>query len=522
MKALFKYIFASLMLLSSGNVCGAECEIPMCVIVDKGFANITTETVSVLETQLERLATQSGLDIGWKNSRFILTAKMDQIDRYVVDGAPTQIVNVFGVTFYIADVYNRKVFASTYVEVKGVGTNETKASLNAIRRINLQNGKVGTFMKESKSQIVEYYNKQLPTILKEVKVKSSMKNYEEALAMLAVIPSCCNGYDMAMDEAKKIYLVYRDTYFLSQLNRAKALWASNPSASNSSVVTGILANIDPEARCYNEAMNFLGQVAKTVKEDVDYETKKKYEDAVELEKLRIQAITEIGRAYAANQPKVNIEFLGRGPGIATHHSQTNSSVSSLLPQSMQLSNEKMSGSDIFQRYGTAVFTIEVPSTDGTAYSQGSGFFINNQGLAVSNYHVLEDGNLQKAGIILPGTNTKYSISKVVKANKEDDYVVFIVNCSNNNYIPIANNKPNVGDKVYAIGSPKGFSNTFSSGEVSQWRGPNLMQTTVMIDHGSSGGALINEYGNVVGITSGTFDAESVANLNYAMSIDVIK
>lgn len=68
-----------------------------------------------------------------------------------------------------------------------MGTNETKASLNAIRRINLQNGKVGTFMKESKSQIVEYYNKQLPTILKEVKVKSSMKNYEEALAMLAVI-----------------------------------------------------------------------------------------------------------------------------------------------------------------------------------------------------------------------------------------------------------------------------------------------------------------------------------------------
>ena len=49
-----------------------------------------------------------------------------------------------------------------------------------------------------------------------------------------------------------------------------------------------------------------------------------------------------------------------------------------------------------------------------------------------------------------------------------------------------------------------------------------MQTTVMIDHGSSGGALIDEYGNVVGITSGTFDSESVANLNYAMSIDVIK
>lgn len=49
-----------------------------------------------------------------------------------------------------------------------------------------------------------------------------------------------------------------------------------------------------------------------------------------------------------------------------------------------------------------------------------------------------------------------------------------------------------------------------------------MQTNVLIDHGSSGGPLINEYGNVVGITSGTFADGSQANLNYAWSIDVIK
>lgn len=49
-----------------------------------------------------------------------------------------------------------------------------------------------------------------------------------------------------------------------------------------------------------------------------------------------------------------------------------------------------------------------------------------------------------------------------------------------------------------------------------------MQTSVQIDHGSSGGALINEYGEVVGITSGTFCDGSQANLNYAWSIDVVK
>ena len=49
-----------------------------------------------------------------------------------------------------------------------------------------------------------------------------------------------------------------------------------------------------------------------------------------------------------------------------------------------------------------------------------------------------------------------------------------------------------------------------------------MQISALIDHGSSGGALINEYGEVVGITSGTFYDGSQANLNYAWSIDVTK
>ena len=76
--------------------------------------------------------------------------------------------------------------------------------------------------------------------------------------------------------------------------------------------------------------------------------------------------------------------------------------------------------------------------------------------------------------------------------------------------------------MYAIGSPRGFENTISEGIISQWQENNLMQISVPIDHGSSGGALINEYGEVVGITSGTFYEGSQANLNYAWSIDVVK
>ena len=52
------------------------------------------------------------------------------------------------------------------------------------------------------------------------------------------------------------------------------------------------------------------------KTDDDFETKSKYKDSEELEKLRIQAISDIGKAYAANRP-INIMFLGHSGALVT-------------------------------------------------------------------------------------------------------------------------------------------------------------------------------------------------------------
>ena len=183
-------------------------------------------------------------------------------------------------------------------------------------------------------------------------------------------------------------------------------------------------------------------------------------------------------------------------------------------------NEILNGKTIFNRHGNAVFMVF--TTDGTNTYQGSGFFINSHGLAVSNYHVFKGTAIGAEQIKLVGSDTAYKVSKVVKSDEEEDFILFFVDVDDVPYIPLAKEKPSVGDKVYAIGSPRGLENTFSSGEVSQWRDTNLMQINALIDHGSSGGALINECGEVVGVTSGTFYDGSQANLNYAWSIDVIK
>lgn len=181
---------------------------------------------------------------------------------------------------------------------------------------------------------------------------------------------------------------------------------------------------------------------------------------------------------------------------------------------------KLSPTELFKRYNSAVFMVF--TSDGSKIYQGSGFFISDAGLAVSNYHVFKGTGIGAECIKLVGGNTIYKVSEVIQSSESEDFILFRVNCNHTNFIPVAKTKPEVGEKVFAIGSPRGLENTFSSGEVSQWREENLMQINALIDHGSSGGALINEYGEVVGITSGTFYDGSQANLNYAWSIDVIK
>lgn len=197
-----------------------------------------------------------------------------------------------------------------------------------------------------------------------------------------------------------------------------------------------------------------------------------------------------------------------------------SSISGDLVANKSTGGSKMDGAEIFKKYSNAVFMIF--TTDGNNVYQGSGFFIGDDGLAVSNYHVFKGTTIGDEAIKMPGDDTAYKVADIYQRSEEEDFIIFRVDYDNTSSIPIADKKPQIGDKVFAIGSPQGLENTFSSGEVSQWRGENLMQISALIDHGSSGGALINEYGEVVGITSGSFADGSQANLNYAWSIDAIK
>lgn len=181
---------------------------------------------------------------------------------------------------------------------------------------------------------------------------------------------------------------------------------------------------------------------------------------------------------------------------------------------------KLSPQDIFATYSPAVFMIFTSS--GYNQFQGSGFFISSSGLAVSNYHVFE-GTTIGYEVIKLQDGRQYKLKDVILKDKANDIMIFTIDAVNASfkYLPLSSRRPRVGDKAYAISSPRGFENTFSSGEISQLRENSIIQISVPIDHGSSGGALINEYGEAIGITSAGLD-DSGANLNFAVSTDIVR
>ena len=92
------------------------------------------------------------------------------------------------------------------------------------------------------------------------------------------------------------------------------------------------------------------------------------------------------------------------------------------------SSEKLEGSQIFDRYGSAVFMVF--TSDGSNMFQGSGFFINNNGLAVSNYHVFKGTGIGMEQIKLVGDDTAYKVAEIITKNEDSDFILFRVDCEN--------------------------------------------------------------------------------------------
>jgi serine protease Do len=168
--------------------------------------------------------------------------------------------------------------------------------------------------------------------------------------------------------------------------------------------------------------------------------------------------------------------------------------------------------EIYQKLLPSVVTVQVENSEGEKFV-GSGFLALGDGVAVTAWHVISDATR---------VTVKFSDDRVVAANgvidkdEKHDLALIKLEPTGRPQVHICASNPPVGARAYVIGTPKGFEFSIADGLISQIQlvdGFTQYQVSCPISGGNSGGPLVNERGEVVGITCWT--KKDAQNLSFA-------
>jgi len=182
--------------------------------------------------------------------------------------------------------------------------------------------------------------------------------------------------------------------------------------------------------------------------------------------------------------------------------------------------------ELVNQIGEAVVQVRTPS------GLGSGFFLNEDGFLITNFHVIEGETQisvevyhQKEGHLDRET---YRQVRIVALNKFADLALLKVedkDAPRFKYVPLGSSDAlSVGERVFAIGSPLGLERTVTEGILStktrEMGGSLYLQTTAQINPGNSGGPLFNLGGEVVGVTNMKVSAGE--GLGFAIPVEAVR
>lgn len=183
-------------------------------------------------------------------------------------------------------------------------------------------------------------------------------------------------------------------------------------------------------------------------------------------------------------------------------------------------------STLVKQIGEAVVQVRTPE------GLGSGFFVNEDGYLITNFHVIE-GETEISVEVYPQrdgdlSRETYKQVKIIAINKFHDLALLQIQDKNApKFKPVvlgSSDALNVGDEVFAIGSPLGLERTVTQGILStktrELEGELYLQTSTQINPGNSGGPLFNLAGEVVGVTN--MKITFGEGLGFAIPVELVK
>ncbi len=174
------------------------------------------------------------------------------------------------------------------------------------------------------------------------------------------------------------------------------------------------------------------------------------------------------------------------------------------------SSKTLTATQIYQQDSTGVVAIKAVTSEGE--DEGTGIVLNEQGLILTNDHVIKGAT--SLSVDASGSSKKTTSATMVGEEANQDLALIKVDPSGLELKPLtlaSSSSVQVGDTVYAIGTPYGLEETFTKGIVSalnrEIEAPDgskitgAIQTDAALNPGNSGGPLLDEQGEVIGVNS---------------------
>lgn len=259
-----------------------------------------------LYQKLIQIVTQNGF--GSTSGDLILTANVLVTDKQMTGTVPAQFIVNLEVSLYLLNIEEEVVLDETSIALKGIDKIENRAMAQAINNLNPRSPAVRNFMNQCRTKVIDYYTTRIPALLAKAKSLADRANYEEALAVLAVVPESVDEYPAIAEQMVNIYLKKVDKDAAALLQEAKAQMAVKD---YTRALNALLA-IDPSSGRFAEAGKMIDKIKQTIDAEekaameaqlAQYEAEKEaqqraHDDAVMLEKLRIEAAKKAGAAYS--------------------------------------------------------------------------------------------------------------------------------------------------------------------------------------------------------------------------------
>ena len=284
---------------------------PLNTYINNKNSRLSEDAISLLSNKINTITTNLGIGgENLANPRFLLYSKVVINKKNIIPGSVTGYTIYADVYFYVGDAFDKTIFSSYIIPIKGYGTSEEAAIFEALRSINPKDDKLKIFVSSGVEKINNYILAQCPLIIAKAKAKLTEQKYDEAIFNLYNIPEGIGVcYEDALSLIKNIYTQKINTESALEFKKAKLIWAGSQSVNSISTIYEHLNKINPESTVFKEIDNFILDINKKIDNNItrdwlerqqekkDNLEKEKYK--MEIEKSQIEAARQVAIAYAS-------------------------------------------------------------------------------------------------------------------------------------------------------------------------------------------------------------------------------